>query len=250
MLVDVAQRFFGVALGEQIAVHRRLDHGLVPQQRQGRPLVPVEALAIPVAQLACHVVAVRNAEVRVEAMPGGQEFRLVAQVPLADDGGGVTRGAQQFGDGELVRVQPERRDRAQDQAVARVRVQADALRIAARHQARPRGSAYARAGIEMSQLAALAGHPVQARRPVVPRAEGLRVAVAEVVGQQQDYVRRARLRRHRKQGGQQDRSAQQRDHAKRSSMTVPPKSVSFSWRPLCRYQSWFWSKPSACKMLA
>src|SRR5204863_4136696 len=31
---------------------------------------------------------------------------------------------------------------------------------------------------------------------------------------------------------------------------VPPKSVSFSWRPLCRYHSLFCSRPSRCRIVA
>ena len=46
------------------------------------------------------------------------------------------------------------------------------------------------------------------------------------------------------------RALRQRDQPNTRSITLPPKSVSFSWRPLCRYQTLCWLSPSACRIVA
>ena len=50
-----------------------------------------------------HVVAVGDAEIVVEAMPGGEISGQVAQVPLADAHRGVATRLERFGQGDLAR---------------------------------------------------------------------------------------------------------------------------------------------------
>ena len=45
-----------------------------------------------------HVVGVGQAEVVVEAVPRRQELRVMAEVPLAEDGGGVAARLEHLGD--------------------------------------------------------------------------------------------------------------------------------------------------------
>ena len=63
-----------------LSVHQ-LGDLLIPQEGDDRDL--------GVGALLEHVIGVRDAQVVVETLPGGQEFRLVAQVPLADHLGGI-----------------------------------------------------------------------------------------------------------------------------------------------------------------
>ena len=51
-----------------------------------------------------HVIGIGQAEVVIEAVAGGQEPGMVAQVPLAVDGGGVTALLDHLGDGRFVVV--------------------------------------------------------------------------------------------------------------------------------------------------
>ena len=50
-----------------------------------------------------HVVGVGQAEVLVEAVPRGQELRVIAQVPLAEDGRGVAALLEHLGDASFRR---------------------------------------------------------------------------------------------------------------------------------------------------
>src|SRR5581483_11166299 len=65
---------------------------------------------------------------------------------------------------------------------------ADALRIAAGHERRPRRRADRRA-VEARELHPLARHPLEVRRLLLRRPERADVAVAEVVEEQNDEVR-------------------------------------------------------------
>ena len=82
-----------------------------------------------------HVVRVRQAEVLVEAVPRRQELRVVAEVPLAEDGGRVALRLEHFGDRHLVVVDADlgvRPERPLD---------ADAIRVAAGQERRARRGA-------------------------------------------------------------------------------------------------------------
>ena len=56
----------------------------------------------------CHVVAVRQAKVIIEALPCGQEFGLIAEMPFTDAGGRVAGLFQGLGNRNFIRVQPIR----------------------------------------------------------------------------------------------------------------------------------------------
>ncbi len=87
-----------VALGERRLIRLFLDHLLVAPQRQRR-----EAVFAP--GLPTHVVAVGQSEVAVESVTGGQELGLVAQVPFANQLGGIALPLEKRGDRLLLRVQ-------------------------------------------------------------------------------------------------------------------------------------------------
>ena len=90
-------RRLGVALREFFAIRRRLDHFRASHQRKRRPDVGLLRLH--------HVLAVGDAEEFIEALIGGQERRLVTEMPLAVAGCRVAATPQDFCDGDLVRVQ-------------------------------------------------------------------------------------------------------------------------------------------------
>ena len=58
-----------------------------------------------------HVIRVRDAEVAFETLRGGQEFRLITEMPFADAGGGVAVLLQHLRDGDLLRIQTDRSSR-------------------------------------------------------------------------------------------------------------------------------------------
>ena len=146
-----------------------------------------------------HVVRVGDAVEGVEALPGGEKFRLVAEVPLADAGGGVAGFLEDFGEGHFVRVQAERGG-GEEHVGKRER----AFRVAAGQQRGARGRAD-RGGVVAGQLAAFLGHPVEVRGAVVGT-EWADVRVAEVVDVDDDEVRflRGSCERSEERGGKQD----------------------------------------------
>ena len=188
VLFDELESPLGVALRQQVAVHGCLDHPLVFHERQRRP--GSSEASRPATQVLGHVIAVGDAEVRIEPLPSRKELRLVTQVPFANDRSRVSALSEQFGDRDLVRMQSVRRDRPQHVLVARVVVQADPLRVATSQETRAGGRADARCRVEMGQLATLAGHPVEVRCAVQLRAERLGVPITEVVAENDDEVRR------------------------------------------------------------
>ena len=156
----------------------QFDDFLTLDQRQWRVALAVCGVKGP------HVVGVRQAEVVVEAVPGRQEFRAIAQVPLAVDGGGVVAALEDLGDQGLVGVDADlgaRPECSQD---------TDAVRVAAGQQRGPRGRADGLGDVEVGEDAALFGHAVEVGRGVALCAKGADVGVAQVVGEDDDDVGR------------------------------------------------------------
>jgi len=88
---DEVDRLLGVELDHPalaFPVHQ-LDDLLVPQEGDHRGL--------GLGALLEHVIRIGDAEIMVETLPGGQEFRLVAQVPLPDHLGGIAFFLKSFG---------------------------------------------------------------------------------------------------------------------------------------------------------
>src|SRR5690606_21378309 len=110
VVADEAQGLIDVALGEGFLLGLFLDDLLPAEEGKGRMLADLAVAA----ELAAHVVAVRQTEVVVEAVPGGQEGGLVAAVPLADAAGGVAGILEQAGHGLLFRVEAHPLAREED----------------------------------------------------------------------------------------------------------------------------------------
>ena len=92
MTTNEVDGFLGIELDHAaltLPVHQ-LDDLLIPQEGDDRDL--------GLGRLLEHVVRVRDTQVVVETLPGGQEFRLVAQVPLPDHLGGIAFFFKSFGD--------------------------------------------------------------------------------------------------------------------------------------------------------
>ncbi len=85
-------------------------------------------------------------------------------------------------------MQAEWRDGSQYVVVPGVFVHGNPLRIAAGHDAGTGGSTNARGNAEMGELAAFCSHPVQMRRAMQGRAEGLDIAVAQIVAENDNEV--------------------------------------------------------------
>ena len=177
---DERQGLAGVALGEAGLVGGVLEDLLVAQQ---------DRAAAPVGSLRGHVVAVGDAEVGIEAVARRQEGRDAPEVPLADAAGGVAPGLEQFGDRDLVGVQPRPRPRKEHPAV-----QTHAARVASGQQGRPRRRADGRGYVKVRELRPLGRQAVQAGRLDLLGAEAAEVGVALVVGEDEDEVRRAAVR--------------------------------------------------------
>ena len=80
---DEVDRFFGIELDHAaltLSVHQ-LDDLLIPEEGHDRDL--------GLGALLEHVIGVGDAQVVVETLPSGQEFRLIPQVPFADHLGGI-----------------------------------------------------------------------------------------------------------------------------------------------------------------
>jgi len=121
------------------------------------------------------------------------EMRRVAQVPFADQGGGVAGVAQQRGHGGMVGRQAQHLVAvdAGDRLLGRA---AQAVLPAARGQGKACGRAHGRVGIAAREAHALRGHGVQARRDIggaavrIARARAAEVGIAEVIGQDEDQI--------------------------------------------------------------
>ncbi len=131
-----------------------------------------------------HVVRVGDAEVGIEAVRGREHFGMVAEVPFAKAGGGVALLLQMVGDGVLGRVQADGRS-GKEHAL----VHAHPFRIAAGEQCRPRRRADRRGDHEAGEPAPFSGEPVEMRRADRLRAKAPEVAVALVIGEDDDDVR-------------------------------------------------------------
>ena len=199
--VDEADRFVGVAPGQRAVIDRPLDHLAVAHQRH----VPVLRLRIVVRRRSAvplsrgdghpHVVRVRQPEPRVEALRIGRNGGRWPRCHLPTIAGRVAPRLQQLGDRDLVERQALRGVVAKHlrRAAAGDAVHAAADRQAAGEQRRPARRAH-RLDVEAGPLLPLGGHRVEPRRADVRAAERAEVAVAQVVGEDDDDVRRGRGR--------------------------------------------------------
>ena len=130
-----------------------------------------------------HVVGVGNAEVVVEAVGGGEDFGEVAEMPLADAGGGVTVGGEVVGDGVFVGI--ESVGGFWEKNVA---MHADALGIAAGEEGGAGGGADGAGDVEGGELFAFFGELIEVGGLDGFGAEAAEVIVALVVGEDDDDV--------------------------------------------------------------
>ena len=109
--VDEVHGVFGVPGGQRLLLFRRdlgIDHAIALDQRQRwKPGFLVGGIRRQLDVLRMqrpHVVRIRQAEVLVEPVLQRQELRVVAQVPLAEAGGGIAFLFAHFGQRHFVRV--------------------------------------------------------------------------------------------------------------------------------------------------
>ena len=119
VLGDEAHRFFRVALRQRGLVRRVFDDFFAAHQRHPIAFVLLgpdsfagHALSqgdvrgqLGVRGVEPHVVAVRDAEVIIEALAGRQERLKMAKMPLADAGGRVAFRLENFRHGDFIRMQ-------------------------------------------------------------------------------------------------------------------------------------------------
>jgi hypothetical protein len=135
-----------------------------------------------------HVVAVRDAEVVVEAVAGREERRLVTEVPFSDAAGGVALLFQDFRNGDFVWVQALAVNGEEDALAVGVLVHIDAFGVAACHERGAGWCADAAGDIEACEFGALFSHSVKVWSSVQFGAEAGEVAVAEVIAEDNDKV--------------------------------------------------------------
>ena len=121
-----------------------------------------------------HIVGIRNAEVMIETLFGGQKLGLIADVPLTDALGCVAKVFQPFRDGELFGVQPLR---ATGEVNAGHR---NANTVATGENLCPRDGTD-RCGVETGELHTLLSHSIEVGCLLQGRAERTDIGVAEVV---------------------------------------------------------------------
>ena len=172
---DEVDGLLGVHLDEAalpFPVHQLHDL-FIPQQRHDRHLGGRALLQ--------HVVRIRDAEIVVEALPGGQEFGLIAQVPLADDLGGIPFFFKSLCYSYFRRIKAHRLAREIDPG------DGDARPVAPRHHLGP-GNRADRGGIETGQFHALLGHAIQMGGSLLGRPVRPDVPVAHVIDENHHHV--------------------------------------------------------------
>ena len=130
-----------------------------------------------------HVVGIGEPEVLVKAVPGGQELRMVPEMPLAVTRRGIAARFQDFRDGRFVFVQSDVGGVVQD-----VR-QPDTGGITAGHERGPRRGAGSRRRVKIGEPDSLGGHAIQMRRFVAVGPETADVAVAAVIEKDDHKIR-------------------------------------------------------------
>ena len=110
-----------------------------------------------------------------------------AEVPLADDAGGVAGRLKRFGEGDLGGRQATGGNGAQDAELVVGHAGAD--RVATGHERGAAGRADFGGGVELREAQAFGGHAIQVRRLDGRVAVAAEIPVTEVVGQDDDDVR-------------------------------------------------------------
>ena len=147
-----------------------------------------------------HVVGVGDPEILVKALGPRQHLREMAEVPLSEAGRRIAQAPEMVGDRVLIRMEPDLR-----RGVEHLPLHAHPLGIAAGQEGRPGGSADRGGDHEVRELPSLAGQPVEVGRADRFGAVAAQVAVAEVVGEDQEHVgRRCLGGGHRQAGGERD----------------------------------------------
>ena len=147
-----------------------------------------------------HVVACRSAEEPVESMFEREMFGEIAQMPLAQVERPVAPPFHQFAE-RFLRF----REAVGRFGIDHLEGQARADRIAARHQPGPRRRADVRARISLRKPQSGRRQAVDVRRPDPVGAIRANVAVAEIVGEDYDDIRRCKGMSDRPAGGRRVR---------------------------------------------
>ena len=136
------------------------------------------------------VVIVRRHQpkVGVEALFRRQIVRQMAQMPFADHRGRITLGLEDFGNGDFRRWKPAQRSLAEN-PWPRCHCPA-AHRMPARHQRRAAGRADRGSTIETRPALALGRHSVKMRRRDGRVSVTAQIAVPQIVGEDDDNIRR------------------------------------------------------------
>ena len=170
---DEGDGLFGVALGEG---------GLFGKLGIGFEAAVVAEGSFGLHPGRDHVVAVEQAEVGVESLPGGHVAVFGAQVPFAHHGGAVALRLERFGERDLLRRQAGLAVGTEHVAHPR----ADG--VAAREEGCAGGGAGRGGRVELGEAHAFGGHLVEVRRANRRVAVARQVAVAEIVGEEDDEV--------------------------------------------------------------
>ena len=146
-------------------------------------------------------------------LPRGSDFGIVSEVPLAKTGRRVALGFQVVSDGVLVGVESLGRLRKQNMLV-----HAHPFRIATRQQRRARGRAHGRSHHKVRKPSAFGGNAIDVRRLDLGRTETTEVAIALVIGKDNDEVRLGVGRMH-SSNQRNDQEDRREEHFQRHRVT-------------------------------
>ena len=138
---------------------------------------------------AVHVVTVGNAEVMIEAVVGGHKVRVVPEVPFPDTHGGVILLLQDFGNGNLIRIESLTCRRKEHTKILFIDMHVYPARITAGHEAGARRGAYGAGRIKVREPHAFPGHLIKDGRGVLLGSEGPDVGIAKVIAEDDNDVR-------------------------------------------------------------
>ena len=193
--LDKVHGLLGVATGDGALINGEFDdffvlhEGSFPLGEGGLGIGPKDvhsgrsALGFSFVVGVVHVVGVGNTEIGIEAVLLREGFGVMAEVPFSEAGGGVALSFEVIGDGVLGGIEPAGGGGEED-----VLVHFDPLRVAAGEEGGSGRGADGRGDHEAGELASFLGEAIDVGRLDFGGAEAAEIAVALVVGEDNDEV--------------------------------------------------------------
>ena len=172
----------------------------------------------------------------VETVAIGVELGLEAEVPFADEPGGIPRVLQELRQRAARRREADVEPSGWGRGVGlEGTFEPHALLIPARQKRRPRRCAHWSVRVELRQPDPFAGEPIEVRGPDVRRTVAAQIAVAQVVGDDEHDVRprlRDRAARYRSENDKETRrepDSKMHNRYRFTTVTVTFEGYCFEW---------------------